>query len=361
MSDVVTSIENPDGETLWAPNDFGTYSIEKIEVISKILQNMLKELVVTVKVDQSGDDNTFYTKEESNEYFLRKTDYRSLALDTINDLVQSNVDNDVIVSVNSFNQMINAVNFLSRICFDLTYEQLKVSGEELTFVPFHTEINNLSARVSSFDTNMDRLLYTVYQTNANNSIDYTKVNFVRLSDLEGYVTTSAISDIRTSQADLIDRVRIVESGKQDKATTLSGYGITDSYTKTEADNKFAEKSTTLSGYGITNAYTKTESNNRFADKSTTLSGYGITDAYTKSEVNSVIDSSGVTVGTVSTYAGSTVPSGYLPCDGSDVSRETYSDLFSVIGTLHGSGNGSTTFNVPNIPPLATNVIYMIKV
>lgn len=49
--------------------------------------------------------------------------------------------------------------------------------------------------------------------------------------------------------------------KSDKATTLSGYGITDSYTKTEEDtllNAKADKSTTLDGYGITDAYTKTE-------------------------------------------------------------------------------------------------------
>ncbi len=43
------------------------------------------------------------------------------------------------------------------------------------------------------------------------------------------------------------------AGKADKATTLSGYGITDAYTKTAADNKFAQKATTLSGYGITDA------------------------------------------------------------------------------------------------------------
>ena len=51
--------------------------------------------------------------------------------------------------------------------------------------------------------------------------------------------------------------------KADKATTLSGYGITDAYTKTEADNSLANK----------------------ADKATTLEGYGITDTYTKSYID----------------------------------------------------------------------------
>ena len=39
---------------------------------------------------------------------------------------------------------------------------------------------------------------------------------------------------------------------------------------------------------------------------------------------------------------------YLHCDGSEISRTTYSELFNVIGTLYGSGNGSTTFNLPDL-------------
>ncbi len=41
------------------------------------------------------------------------------------------------------------------------------------------------------------------------------------------------------------------------------------------------------------------------------------------------------------------PAGYLLCDGSAVSRSTYSALFALISTTHGSGDGSSTFNVPN--------------
>lgn len=52
-------------------------------------------------------------------------------------------------------------------------------------------------------------------------------------------------------------------------------------------------------------------------------------------------------GSVITFAGSTAPSGYLHCDGSAVSRTTYADLFAAIGTAHGSGDGSTTFNLPD--------------
>jgi microcystin-dependent protein len=52
-------------------------------------------------------------------------------------------------------------------------------------------------------------------------------------------------------------------------------------------------------------------------------------------------------GSVMMYAGSSAPTGYLLCDGSAVSRTTYSALFTVIGSTYGSGDGSTTFNLPN--------------
>ena len=84
------------------------------------------------------------------------------------------------------------------------------------------------------------------------------------------------------------------AGKADAATTLTGYGITDAYTKTETDTavgKKADKATTLTGYGITDAYTKTETDTAIgkkADKATTLTGYGIADAYTKTETDTAI-------------------------------------------------------------------------
>jgi hypothetical protein len=52
-------------------------------------------------------------------------------------------------------------------------------------------------------------------------------------------------------------------------------------------------------------------------------------------------------GSMITWGGSTAPSGWLLCDGSAVSRETYAALFAVVGTTYGSGNGSTTFTLPN--------------
>ena len=56
----------------------------------------------------------------------------------------------------------------------------------------------------------------------------------------------------------------------------------------------------------------------------------------------------VPTGTVLSFASTTIPAGYLVCDGQVVSRATYADLFAVIGDTFGAGNGSTTFGMPDL-------------
>ncbi|WAP69032.1 phage tail protein [Jiella pelagia] len=52
-------------------------------------------------------------------------------------------------------------------------------------------------------------------------------------------------------------------------------------------------------------------------------------------------------GMVAPFVGTSAPTGWLMCDGAAVNRATYSSLFAVMGTAHGSGDGSTTFNLPD--------------
>lgn len=53
-------------------------------------------------------------------------------------------------------------------------------------------------------------------------------------------------------------------------------------------------------------------------------------------------------GSLMPYAGSSAPTGYLLCDGAAISRTTYSALFALVGTTYGSGDGSSTFNIPDL-------------
>jgi len=58
--------------------------------------------------------------------------------------------------------------------------------------------------------------------------------------------------------------------------------------------------------------------------------------------------SGIPTGSIIQFAGQTAPAGFLICDGSAISRNNYSDLFTTIGTTYGAGDESTTFNLPNL-------------
>lgn len=53
------------------------------------------------------------------------------------------------------------------------------------------------------------------------------------------------------------------------------------------------------------------------------------------------------------YAGNNAPAGYLECNGAAINRRAYKELFSLIGTTYGVGDGSTTFNIPTFAQART--------
>ena len=61
---------------------------------------------------------------------------------------------------------------------------------------------------------------------------------------------------------------------------------------------------------------------------------------------------GIPTATIVPWSSASVPSGFLECNGAAVSRTTYAALFAIVGTTYGAGDGSSTFNVPD---LADNV------
>lgn len=75
---------------------------------------------------------------------------------------------------------------------------------------------------------------------------------------------------------------------------------------------------------------------------------GITYVYHNGTWNNVSSSSYVKAGLIYINPSSVLPNGFLWCDGAAYSRTQYPELFAAIGTVYGSGDGSTTFNVPNL-------------
>ena len=55
----------------------------------------------------------------------------------------------------------------------------------------------------------------------------------------------------------------------------------------------------------------------------------------------------IPTGTIVPWSASSLPTGFLECNGAAVSRSTYAALFAVIGTTYGAGDGASTFNLPD--------------
>lgn len=72
-------------------------------------------------------------------------------------------------------------------------------------------------------------------------------------------------------------------------------------------------------------------------------GVAATDAATRGQVDNAVP-----IGMISEFAGSAAPSGWLLCFGQPISRSGYAALFAVVGTVYGAGDGSTTFNLPDL-------------
>lgn len=85
-----------------------------------------------------------------------------------------------------------------------------------------------------------------------------------------------------------------------------------------------------------------------ADASYALKVTGATNITGNLTVGGAITGTFIPTSTILPYAGATAPTGYLLCSGAAISRITYATLFGVIGTTYGSGDGSTTFNIPDL-------------
>lgn len=134
--------------------------------------------------------------------------------------------------------------------------------------------------------------------------------------------------------------------------TLSGNLALGSNNITGVNNLTVDNELNVTGESTVGNVTFTTGANTIAG----IQNQNLVDKSSAESISATWDFDGVTinsqsiappVGAVIDYAGSSAPVGWLICNGDAVSRSTYSSLFSVIGTTYGSGDGSTTFNVPD--------------
>jgi len=153
-------------------------------------------------------------------------------------------------------------------------------------------------------------------SNASNAAVWSTIASISLAD--GSVTTAKLADSSVTTAKLADSSATPAKGGtgQNFSTTAQGSTLYFSGTGTVA----------ALAPGTSGQFLKTQgtgANPTWTDVTTTMTGE------------------------IRMWSTTSIPSGWLECDGAAISRSTYSALFTVIGTTFGSGDGSTTFNVPD--------------
>ncbi|MEM3097395.1 MAG: tail fiber protein, partial [Nitrososphaerales archaeon] len=171
-----------------------------------------------------------------------------------------------------------------------------------------------------------------------------------LIDAKGYKKSGA--DLAST--DLSDTANIIRLNSPSITTpTMSDPTFTGISVSTTPDNADNSTRVATTAFVINQGYAKADSpaftgtptapTPTAGDNSTKIA----TTAFVKNAVDNAVPPS-LPTGTILSYGGSTAPSGWLLCDGSEVSRTTYSALFNVIGETYGVGDGSTTFNLPDL-------------
>lgn len=141
----------------------------------------------------------------------------------------------------------------------------------------------------------------------------------KLNDLADLATVSNIVNADISSGAAIDLSKLA-TGALPTAITVASANIADS--------------------AITSA--------KIADGTIVNADISASAAIASTKLETTAQQSLVPAGAVMPFAMNSAPSGWLAADGSQVSRTTYATLFAAIGTTHGAGNGSTTFNLPDL-------------
>lgn len=184
-----------------------------------------------------------------------------------------------------------------------------------------------------------------------------QINFARASDnasywyVDSYGSTSTPNlrfvEDTTPRFELVSGGALSVSGQTGSAgQVLTSNGIGSAPTWNTVSGTSSNSFTTINAPAGTDpvATSSTDTLNLANGTGVSITG----DSGTKTVTFGVNESALNPTGSVTAFAGSSAPTGWLLCDGSAVSRTTYSTLFSTIGTTYGSGDGSTTFNIPNL-------------
>lgn len=163
-------IENESGELLWAPNNFGTYSIEKIEEITEIISSTLSDITLNVYSTSEKDWHDFYDKEEINsllQNYLLRADYSDTAGPAIRSATDAYLEllrnEGSIVSSEVTDKLIYAADFWTRCCLNMSYNELINAQVSPSVTSFSSRLDNLEGIQNSHSTYLNKIIQNMYE------------------------------------------------------------------------------------------------------------------------------------------------------------------------------------------------------
>lgn len=180
-------------ELLWQADDFGKYSIEKIQLISDILKKILTD--VTIHMDASLNEESLsnvYTKDQSNERFVQISALKSSVDGAVSELVVSGK----IPGVTTLDLISSRLETLNINCtgYDYAGNKKQAGYSEL--------IDNLNLNVENTSNNMARIFKVVFFENEDGTYNLSRVILAKASDL---------GDITSLSTDISDRSSVVKA------------------------------------------------------------------------------------------------------------------------------------------------------
>lgn len=163
-------IENEQGDLLWAPNNFGSYSVEKTQEIADIISDVLGDLTINVNSQSEKDLSDFYDKEEINtllrDYLLR-ADYSDTAGPAIRAATDAYLESlrntGGIVDSDVTQKLVYAADFWTKCCLNMTYNELINAQVAPTATSFASRLDNLEGIQNSHTTYLNRIIQNMYE------------------------------------------------------------------------------------------------------------------------------------------------------------------------------------------------------
>lgn len=238
---MATTVTNHANELLWQPNDFGSYSVEKIQVISDILSELLQSFSIDTNI--KVDDETlslFYTKEEINdklERYVNSENATPLIQGLVDVYIETLSDRNILLTTAQYEYIISKLLYLYH---DLYKTDLDLHEDtSLTNIALTTKINSLENLSSGFTASIYALQSSVYEQSgssgfSNSTRFYTKSEIddkvtMLQNAIDGkgsagvYATWEAHNTLASTVTDLQGRVNTNEGSIRTINSTLSSH------------------------------------------------------------------------------------------------------------------------------------------